>query len=255
MEQNVMAIQLDGLSKTYRRSHLGRVKTSRGVDGITLSVREGEVFGLLGLNGSGKTTTIKLLLGLLFPTAGHSRVFGAESGSPEAKRLVGFLPEIPYFYKYLSGREVLRFYGRLSGLPENRLTARIDEVIAQVRMTGNAGRSMREYSKGMLQRIALAQSMIHDPKLMVLDEPVTGLDPLGLREMRELIQGLNQKGKTIFFSSHSISEVEKLCHRVGILVEGRLARVVDHAEWGSAHGKLEEIFVSTVDPESVKAPV
>jgi ABC-2 type transport system ATP-binding protein len=255
MNENVRAIHLDGLSKTYRRSHLGRVKTSRGVDGISLSIREGEVFGLLGLNGSGKTTTIKLLLGLLFPTAGRSRIFGADSGSADAKRLVGFLPEIPYFYKYLSGREVLRFYGRLSGIPENKLAARIDEVVAHVRMTGNAGRAMREYSKGMLQRIALAQSMIHDPKLLVLDEPVTGLDPLGLREMRELIHGLNQKGKTIFFSSHSISEVEKLCHRVGILVEGRLARVVEQSEWGGEPGRLEEIFVSTVAPDATKAPV
>jgi ABC-2 type transport system ATP-binding protein len=253
MNESVAAIELDSLCKTYRRSHLGRVKTSLGVDRVTLSVREGEVFGLLGLNGSGKTTTIKLILGLLFPTAGTIRVFGSPAGSPEAKRAVGFLPEIPYFYKYLSGREVLRFYGRLSGIPEKGLRARIDEVLAMVRMSTNAGRAMREYSKGMLQRITLAQAMLHDPRLMVLDEPVTGLDPLGLREMRELIHGLNQKGKTIFFSSHSISEVEKLCHRVGILVGGQLARVVDQSEWVGEPGRLEEIFVSTVAPGHQKA--
>jgi ABC-2 type transport system ATP-binding protein len=253
MDDKVVAIQLEGLSKTYRRSHLGRVKTSLGVDGISLSVREGEVFGLLGLNGSGKTTTIKLMLGLLFPSSGKIQIFGSPAGSPEAKRAVGFLPEIPYFYKYLSGREVLRFYGRLSNIPENRLTARIEDVLAQVRMTANASRAMREYSKGMLQRITLAQAMLHDPRLMVLDEPVTGLDPLGLREMREIIHGLNQKGKTIFFSSHSISEVEKLCHRVGILVSGRLARVVDQSEWAGEHGRLEEIFVATVAPGHQKA--
>ena len=248
-----LAIKIEGLGKTYRRSHLGRVKTSLGVDGITLSVREGEVFGLLGLNGSGKTTTIKLMLGLLFPSAGNVQIFGFPAGSPDAKRAVGYLPEIPYFYKYLSGREVLRFYGRLSGLPETQLNARIEEVLAQVRMSANAGRAMREYSKGMLQRITLAQAMLHDPRLMVLDEPVTGLDPLGLKEMRELMHGLNQKGKTVFFSSHSISEVEKLCHRVGILVGGRLARVVDQSEWAGEHGKLEEIFVSTVAPGPQKA--
>ncbi|MBK8576016.1 MAG: ABC transporter ATP-binding protein [Elusimicrobia bacterium] len=253
MGDHVAAISIEGLSKTYRRSHLGRVKTSLGVDGITLSVQQGEVFGLLGLNGSGKTTTIKLMLGLLFPTAGHVQVFGFPAGSPEAKRAVGFLPEIPYFYKYLSGREVLRFYGRLSGIPEKAISARIEEVLAQVRMTANAGRAMREYSKGMLQRITLAQAMLHDPRLMVLDEPVTGLDPLGLREMREIIHGLNQKGKTIFFSSHSISEVEKLCHRVGILVSGRLARVVNQSEWAGEHGRLEEIFVSTVASGHQKA--
>jgi ABC-2 type transport system ATP-binding protein len=253
MNESSVAIELDGLTKIYRRSHLGRVKTSRGVDRIALSVKEGEVFGLLGLNGSGKTTTIKLMLGLLFPTAGRIRIFGSPAGSPDAKRAVGYLPEIPYFYKYLSGREVLRFYGRLSGIPENQLRARIEEVLSTVRMTTNAGRAMREYSKGMLQRITLAQAMLHDPRLMVLDEPVTGLDPLGLREMRELIHGLNQKGKTIFFSSHSISEVEKLCHRVGILVGGTLARVVDHSEWAGETGRLEEIFVTTVAPGHQKA--
>lgn len=253
MSESSVAIDLDGLTKIYRRSHLGRVKTSLGIDRVTLSIKEGEVFGLLGLNGSGKTTTIKLMLGLLFPTAGQIRLFGSPAGSPDAKRAVGYLPEIPYFYKYLSGREVLRFYGRLSGIPEKHLRARIEEVLAMVRMTANAGRAMREYSKGMLQRITLAQAMLHDPRLMVLDEPVTGLDPLGLREMRELIHGLNQKGKTIFFSSHSISEVEKLCHRVGILVGGTLARVVDHSEWAGETGRLEEIFVTTVAPGHQKA--
>lgn len=253
MNESPFAIQLENLSKTYRRSHLGRVKTSLGVEGMTLSVREGEVFGLLGLNGSGKTTTIKLMLGLLFPSSGNIKIFGFPAGSPEAKRAVGFLPEIPYFYKFLSGREVLRFYGRLSGIPEAHLSSRIEEVLNVVRMTANAGRPMREYSKGMLQRITLAQAMLHDPRLMVLDEPVTGLDPLGLREMREIIHGLNQKGKTVFFSSHSISEVEKLCHRVGILVGGRLARVVDQSEWVGEHGRLEEIFVSTVAPGHQKA--
>jgi ABC-2 type transport system ATP-binding protein len=252
MNESVAAVELDELGKIYRRSHLGRVKTSLGVEGVTLSVRPGEVFGLLGLNGSGKTTTLKLVLGLLFPTAGRAKVFGADAGSAEAKRVIGFLPEIPYLYKYLSGREVLRFFGRLSGIPENLLAARIEETLDAVRMTRNAHRAMREYSKGMLQRIGLAQSMLHNPRLMVLDEPVTGLDPLGLREMRELIQSLNRKGKTIFFSSHSISEVEKLCHRVGILVNGRLARIVDQSEWGNEHGRLEEIFVSTVAPDHLK---
>ncbi|MBL0058033.1 MAG: ABC transporter ATP-binding protein [Elusimicrobia bacterium] len=252
MNESLAAVELEGLGKIYRRSHLGRVKTTLGVEGVTLSVRAGEVFGLLGLNGSGKTTTLKLVLGLLFPTAGRAKVFGADAGSAEAKRVLGFLPEIPYLYKYLSGREVLRFYGRLSGIPENLLAARIEEVLKSVRMTQNAHRAMREYSKGMLQRIGLAQSMLHNPRLMVLDEPVTGLDPLGLREMRELIQGLNRDGKTIFFSSHSISEVEKLCHRVGILVNGRLARIVDQSEWGHEHGRLEEIFVSTVAPDHLK---
>lgn len=248
----IAAIQLEALGKTYRRSHLGRVKKTLGLENVSLSVKEGEVFGLLGLNGSGKTTTIKLLLGLLFPSTGSAKVFGFPAGTAEAKRAVGYLPEIPYFYKYLSGKEVLRFYGRLSGIAESHLSGRIGEVLDQVRMAANAGRPMREYSKGMLQRIALAQSMLHNPRVMVLDEPVTGLDPLGLREMRELIHTLNTKGKTVFFSSHSISEVEKLCHRVGILVNGRLARVVDQSEWRQEHGRLEEIFVATVAPDHAR---
>jgi ABC-2 type transport system ATP-binding protein len=240
------AIVLEGLTKVYKKSHLGRVKTTPGVDNISLQVRPGEVFGLLGLNGAGKTTTIKLLLGLLFPTSGSIEVLGHKASDLAARRNIGYLPEVPYFYKYLSAREVLRFYGQLSGLPSSALSVRIEEVLKTVRMSEHAHRPMREYSKGMLQRVGLAQAMLHDPKIMVLDEPVTGLDPLGLKEMRGLIQSLNKAGKTIFFSSHSISEVEKVCHRVGILVKGRLVRVSDQAEWSQREGLLEDIFVQTV---------
>ncbi len=243
------ALSARDLTKIYRRSHLGRTRSSLGVEGVTFSINAGEVFGLLGLNGSGKTTTLKLLLGLLFPTRGEVRILGAPAGSRAVQESIGFLPEIPYFYKFLSGREVLSFYGRLSGLPPRLLKPRIEETLAAVRMTENAHRPMREYSKGMLQRIGLAQSMLHDPKILIFDEPVTGLDPLGLREMREIIQGLNQKGKTVLFSSHSISEVEKLCHRVGILVKGRLVRVVERKEWAVEHGRLEDLFVQTVAPD------
>jgi ABC-2 type transport system ATP-binding protein len=149
--------------------------------------------------------------------------------------------------EFLSGREVLAFYGRLSGLKEPQLGRRMDEVLSRVGMAERSKRPMKEYSKGMLQRIGLAQAMLHDPDIYVFDEPVTGLDPLGLREMRELIQGLNKAGKTVFFSSHSISEVEKLCHRVGILVDGKLTQVVTQDQWRGAEGKLEDIFVQTVN--------
>lgn len=249
MTEDCPALAATELTKIYRRSHLGRTKSTLGVEKITVSVRTGEVFGLLGLNGSGKTTTIKLLLGLLFPTGGRVDVLGAPAGSREAKAAIGYLPEIPYFYKYLSGREVLTFYGQLSGLAGKTLTERVDAALETVRMKDHARRAMREYSKGMLQRIGLAQSFLHDPKILIYDEPVTGLDPLGLREMREIIQGLNQKGKTVFFSSHSISEVEKLCHRVGILVKGKLVRVVEQKEWVAEPGHLEEVFVQTVAPD------
>jgi ABC-2 type transport system ATP-binding protein len=219
------------------------------VDDLTLAVRPGEVFGLLGLNGSGKTTTIKLILGLLFPTEGAAAIFGSPAGSLAARRRIGYLPEVPYFYKYLTAREVLRFYGQLSGIPADKLADRIERVLGVVRMTAAAKRPMREFSKGMLQRVGLAQAMLHEPDLLVFDEPVTGLDPLGLREMRELLVSLNRAGKTIFFSSHSISEVERVCHRVGILVNGRLARVVDQGEWTQKDGLLEEIFVKTVSAD------
>jgi ABC-2 type transport system ATP-binding protein len=242
------ALKLNRLTKIYKKSHLGRVKTSRGVEDLTFDVREGEVFGLLGLNGSGKTTTIKLLLGLLFPTEGSVEVLGRAASDLEARRNIGYLPEVPYFYKYLTAREVLRFYGRLSGVPVAGLARRIDEVLAVVRMTESAHRPMREYSKGMLQRVGLAQAMLHDPKIMIFDEPVTGLDPLGLKEMRDLLVSLNRAGKTIFLSSHNISEVEKVCHRAGILVKGRLARVLEQKEWEQAGG-LEDIFVRTVGAE------
>lgn len=243
------ALSAQGLTKTYRRSHLGRTKTTPGVEAVSFDIREGEVYGLLGLNGSGKTTTIKLLLGLLFPTAGTVRIFGRPAGEREAQRLIGYLPEIPYFYKFLSGREVLSFYGRLSGLPVAALASRVDAALETVRMREQAHRPMREYSKGMLQRIGLAQSFLHDPKILIYDEPVTGLDPLGLREMREIIQDLNRRGKTVFFSSHSISEVEKVCHRVGILVRGKLVREIHQSEWTKEPGRLEDLFVQTVAPD------
>jgi ABC-2 type transport system ATP-binding protein len=243
---DIPALRLQDLTKTYRRSHLGRVTLSRGVSGVSFDVRPGEVFGMVGLNGSGKTTTLKTVLGLLFPTEGSVSVAGHPAGSEAAKRALGYLPEVPYFYKYLTAREVLRFYGRLSEVPRAELEGRIGAALEKVRMKTHADRPMREFSKGMLQRVGLAQAMLHDPAIMIFDEPVTGLDPLGLREMRELLQELNASGKTIFFSSHSISEVEKLCHRVAILVKGKLDRVVERSEWQDKKGHLEDIFVQAV---------
>lgn len=250
-------LQVKGVTKIFRRSHLGRVRQTVGVENLALSIQEGEVYGLLGLNGSGKTTTIKLLLGLLEPSSGRVEVAGHSPEEPEARRTIGYLPEVPYFYRHLSAREVLLFYGRLSGLPSKTLSGRIDRVLSDVRLLENAHRPMREYSKGMLQRTSLAQALLHDPKILFFDEPVTGLDPLGLKEMRDMISELNRRGKTILFSSHSISEAEKLCHRVGIMVRGRLAREVSRSEWEKDPGRLEALFVETVsqDPNSGLRPV
>lgn len=239
-------LQVQNLTKRYTRSHLGRTTVSRGVDDVTFSVRQGEVFGLLGLNGSGKTTTLKLILGLLFPTSGDVTIFGAAAGSTEIRRRIGYLPEVPYFYRNLTPVEVLRLYGTLSQMESALIATRTAEVLKLVKMDHAAQKPMREFSKGMLQRIGLAQALLHDPDLLVLDEPVTGLDPLGIRQSRELVTELNKRGKTILFSSHSISELERLAHRVAIISEGKLVRLIEEADWRDRPGRLEEIFIETL---------
>jgi ABC-2 type transport system ATP-binding protein len=226
---------------------LGRTLLSRGVEELSFEVRRGEVFGLLGLNGSGKTTAIKLVLGLLFPTSGSIRVLGENVPSTVAQRKIGYLPEVPYFYRNLTPVEVLTLYGSLSQVDPRKLSARVDEVLGIVRMDHARKKTMKEFSKGMLQRIGLAQAILHDPELLILDEPVTGLDPLGIRQSRQLVKDLNTAGKTVFFSSHSISELEKLAHRVGILIEGKLARTLERSEWENKQGRLEELFVDTLE--------
>lgn len=236
-----------GLTKTYKRSHLGRTTYSRGVADLNFEISYGEVFGLLGLNGSGKTTTLKLVLGLLFATKGDIRIFGTPVPSPEAQKKIGYLPEVPYFYRNLTPVEVLNLYASLSGMDEERIPSRINEVLTLVHMDYAREKPMREFSKGMLQRIGLAQALIHDPELLVMDEPVTGLDPLGIRQSRQLVADLNAQGKTILFSSHSISELERLAHRVGILVEGKLVQLLGETEWKGKPGRLEEIFIETLE--------
>ncbi|MBI5208852.1 MAG: ABC transporter ATP-binding protein [Elusimicrobia bacterium] len=243
------ALSFKGVSKTYVSSHLGRKTVSRGVSDMDLEVRPGEVFGLLGLNGSGKTTTFKLALGLLSPTAGEVRVMGLEPRDPKALAAIGFLPELPYFHGFMTPAESLRFYGRLSGLAGAELEGRMAKTMERVGLSRWALRPMREFSKGMVQRVGLAQAILHDPALIILDEPVSGLDPLAIKDFRDLLQSLNGQGKTIVVSSHSISELEKLCHRVGILKEGRLARVLEQKEWSKG---LEALFVDTVRPERLR---
>ncbi len=242
----VFAAQLENVSKVYRRSHLGRLTLTPGVENLSLELREGEVFGLLGLNGAGKTTTIKLLLGLLFPNQGRVRLFGQDLPNLAIMNHVGYLPEIPNFYKYLTITELLGLYATLSDLPRRTLEERIPDVIKRVGLLPHIQKHLREYSKGMLQRAGLAQALLHDPKLLLLDEPVSGLDPLGLKELRQLLLDLNQQGKTIFFSSHIISEAEKLCHRVGVLHQGRLVGIIEKAEWEHSPGQLEKRFLEVI---------
>lgn len=214
------AIEIRTLTKDFPVNLRG-IKL-RAVDNLSLEIPEGEVFGLLGPNGSGKSTTIKVILGLLEPTLGECRVFGVNSSRVESRRNVGYLPEAPYFYRYLSGRELVTYFARICGVSKTTLKARVAEVIDWVGLSGAADRRVGTYSKGMLQRIGLAQALVHDPKLIVLDEPTAGVDPVGSAEMCELIRKLKEQGKTVLITSHLLAQIEDVCDRIAILDRGKL---------------------------------
>lgn len=214
------AIVTSGLSKTYKALGKSPVHSLRSLD---LQVEEREIFGFLGRNGAGKTTTIKLLTGLIRPTGGGAQLFGMDIGLAEARKTVGYMPEHPYFYEYLTPRETLDFYGRLRGLNREERLSEWERISALLDLREIADRRIRGFSKGMRQRVGFAVALVGDPPLLILDEPMSGLDPLGRRMIRELIKQLNADGKTIFFSSHVLSDVEEICDRVAILVTGKLA--------------------------------
>ncbi|MBI2916012.1 MAG: ABC transporter ATP-binding protein [Elusimicrobia bacterium] len=240
-------LQAHHLTKIYRRSQLWKSFTTVGVQDLDLTLFEGEIFGLLGQNGAGKTTTLKLILGLLFPTSGEMTLLGKNLPDRWAVQQTGFVPEVPYFPKHLSAREILHLYGILSNVAPREMKEKIEKALQLTRLWDHREKRARECSKGMLQRLSLAQALIHDPKVLILDEPITGLDPLGLTEMRELILNLNSQGKTILFSSHILAEVEKIAHRVGILVGGKLVKVLESKEWTQdGAGSLEKIYVQTI---------
>ncbi|HEX8912078.1 MAG TPA: ABC transporter ATP-binding protein [Humisphaera sp.] len=215
------AIHCEGLTKVYT-DFWGRPKVT-ALNDLNLTVHRGEVFGLLGPNGSGKSTTIKLLLGLIFPTAGNASVLGHPSGSTAINERIGFLPEESYLYKFLSGEETLRFYGKLFKIPKADLDRRVPTLLDAVGLDTKARkRKLREYSKGMARRIGLAQALINDPDLILLDEPTTGLDPIGTREMKDLILSLKQQGKTVLLCSHLLADVQDVCDRITILFRGKM---------------------------------
>ena len=218
------AIETIALEKSYNVG-FWRKKSKCALRPLTLSVPEGEVFGYLGPNGAGKTTTLKLLMGLVFPTAGSARILGREVHDPRLKAQIGFLPEQPYFYDYLTAAELLNYYAALSGVPARERTRRVAAVLDRVGLAGAGGLQLRKYSKGMLQRAGIAQAIVHDPKLVFLDEPMSGLDPVGRREVRDLIEALKSDGKTVFFSTHILSDAEALCDRVAVLNHGELRGV------------------------------
>ena len=215
-----LPLRLIGLGKAFR-GHLGIGRTV-AVEGLDLEVGPGQVFGLLGPNGAGKTTTLKMILGLLRPDTGEVRLFGESPSSPLARARLGYLPENPYFYDYLTAEEFLDFYGRLRGIPAARRRETVAAALHRVGLASRRATPLRKFSKGMVQRLGLAQAIQHDPDLVILDEPMSGLDPIGRREVRELIVGLKRAGKTVFFSSHILQDAEMVCDRVAILDRGRL---------------------------------
>ena len=236
------AVAVHGLTKIFPVP----LHPSRGivaVKDLNLRIEPGEVFGLLGPNGSGKSTTLKIILGLVSPTRGRTEIFGRDSRLVESREAVGFLPENPYFYKYLSGEETLRFFGRLCGLGGTRLKKQINELLELVGLTRARKRRLATYSKGMLQRIGLAQALIHDPRLIVLDEPTAGVDPAGSREIRDLILDLKRRGTTVLLSSHLLAQAQEICDRVGILADGVLVR----------EGRLQELIAIENQTELVIA--
>jgi len=206
------AIEILGLEKTYSVG-FWRKRPKQALRPLDLKVDEGEIFGFLGPNGAGKTTTLKLLMGLIFPTSGSARILGMELDDPRMKAQIGFLPEQPYFYDYLTARELLEYYGQLSGVEAKQLSSRVDAVLKRVGLPDVGGVQLRKFSKGMLQRAGIAQAILHDPKVVFFDEPMSGLDPMGRREVRDRMAQLKEEGKTVFFSTHILSDAEALCDR------------------------------------------
>src|SRR6202044_2794931 len=247
------AIEILGLTKDFPIGFFHQ-RSRRSLDHLTLEVERGEVFGFLGPNGAGKTTTLKLLMGLVSPTGGTARILGMDFDDPHVKAQIGFLPEQPYFYDYLTAEELLTYYAQLSGVPAKSRAKRVTEMLQRFGLTDSARVQLRKYSKGMLQRVGLAQAILHDPKVVFLDEPMSGLDPMGRREVREMIQQMRNEGKTVFFSTHILSDAEALCDRVAIIYQGELRGVgaVAHL-MSSVEGKVEVVWHGNSVPAYVKA--
>ena len=245
------ALQIEGLHKAFS-GHLGIGRRPAVVD-VDLTIRRGEIFGLLGPNGAGKTTLIKTILGLLRPDAGSIHVFGLPSSGREARARLGYLPENPYFYDYLTAREFLDFYARLQGIPKSDRRDRVGRTLERVGLGGRADTALRTFSKGMTQRLGLAQAIQHEPDLVILDEPMSGLDPLGRREVRDLILALRRAGKTVFFSSHILQDAEMICDRIAILKSGRLCSAGRLDELVSNRVRWFEVTVRGTLPSGIEA--
>ena len=247
----MLAIQTEDLTKDFKIG-FWRPRPYRALDRLSLSVEQGEVFGFLGPNGAGKTTTLKLLFQLIYPTSGTAQILGRPVGDIAVKRRVGYLPESPYFYDYLTAEELLTYFADLMGYRRDEKRRRVSRLLDEVGIGGERRLQLRKFSKGMLQRVGIAQAILHDPEVVFLDEPMSGLDPLGRREVRNLILSLRDKGCTVFFSSHVLADAEALCSRVAILAGGRLVttgRMADIQAFG-VHGW--ELVVGNVTPASLE---
>jgi ABC-2 type transport system ATP-binding protein len=251
--EGALALDIRGLRKSYRIGHIFQ-KRRLALDDLTLAVQRGEVFGYLGPNGSGKTTTLKLLTGLLYPDAGEAFVFGSPLGERSWRYRVGYLPENPFLYDYLTPAEYLDYAGRLFGLPPATRRERSRALLDRVGLARSAHVPMRRFSKGMLQRAGIAQALVNDPELVILDEPMSGLDPIGRRLVRELIVGLKREGKTVLFSTHILSDAETLCDRVAVLRAGRLLDVGPLGRILDVDVSHIEVLATGIDGEALEAP-
>jgi ABC-2 type transport system ATP-binding protein len=246
MAMGTPAIEIEGLTKDYAVG-FWRKRMRRSLDNLTLEVQEAEAFGFLGPNGAGKTTTLKLLMSLIFPTAGTARVRGRSIDDVRMHRGIGYLPEQPYFYDYLTARELLDYYARFFGYPAVERRRRVTLFLERVGLANEGNVQLRKFSKGMLQRVGIAQAIVHDPQVIFLDEPMSGLDPVGRREVRDIILDLKRQGRTVFFSTHILSDAEMLCDKVAVLLGGKLQGVGAPGEIVSMQAYAMEIFFEMRD--------
>src|SRR5947209_2150454 len=249
-------VEIENLTKDYEVG-FWRKRRVRALDGLSLQVEGGEIFGFLGANGAGKTTTLKLLMRLIYPTAGRARILGRDINDVAMHARIGYLPENPYFYDYLTARELLNYCAELFGYDRRERARRTEELLSRVHLDEKSwDKQLRKYSKGMLQRVGLAQALVNDSEIVFLDEPMSGLDPIGRREVRDLIAGLRAKGTTVFMCSHILSDIEVLCDRVAILSRGRLAetgRLEELRERAAGDGHRIEITVAGTDAEKLSS--
>lgn len=244
------AIEARNLSKTYISGHFWNSKKAVALTKINLSIERKQVFGLLGLNGAGKTTFMKIMLGLVFPTEGEAFVLGEKAGNIQTRKKTSYLPEMPYFPRYLTPLEILDFYGKLYEVPAPERKKRVKNALEKVGLLEKSNTKLKEFSKGMLQKVGIAQLLINNAEVFFLDEPTYGLDPLATKQMRDIILSLKKSGKTIFLSSHQINEVKQICDKIGILYNGTL---ITETEVTKIKGSLEDYFVKRVVNERKKA--